>query len=512
MSVTTKFLNGVERVGNKLPDPAFIFVWFIGALVILSLIASALGAGTVNPVTREIVAAQSLLSSENLRRLFVDMPRTLTGFAPLGYVLTVMLGAGVAERSGLFATAMRAGVSRAPTFLLTPAIVFIGIVSNHSADAAYVVLIPLAGAAFMAAGRHPIAGIAAAFAGVGGGFSANIFPGQLDALLLGLTEPAAQILDPSWKANIAGNWWFILVMAGLFTPLGWFVTDRIIEPRLGRWTSPEGLETPEPGSALASDERKGLAWAGLAALLVIGGWAAMILAPGAPLVDTEAPPGEQLTPFYHSLVAAFFVLFLVTGTAYGVAVGTVKSHRDIARMTAGAMSDMAGYIVLAFMAAHFVAMINWSNLGVIAAISGAEGLKATGLPAPLLLMGIVILAAAINLVIGSASAKWAALAPVLVPMLMLLGISPEMSTAAYRMGDSVTNIVTPLMVYFPLVLAFCQRWDPRFGIGNLMATMIPYSVFFLVAGLVVTGLWMTFALPLGPGEGVFYQLPSPATP
>ncbi len=510
MSVTARFLNGVERLGNKLPDPAFIFVWFIGALIVISLIAAGLGASTVNPVTGEAIAAQSLLSTENVRRLFVEMPYTLTSFAPLGYVLVVMLGAGVADRSGLFATAMRAGVSRAPKALLTPAVVFVGILGNHSADAAFVVLPPLAGAAFLAAGRHPIAGIAAAFAGVGGGFSANIFPGQLDALLLGLTEPAAQILDPAWKANIAGNWWFILVMALLFTPIGWFVTDRIIEPRLGPWKPPEGEAAPA-GSALTPEQRKGLARAGIAALAVVGAWAAMTALPGGPLLDAAAPAGERYTPFYRSLVAASFTLFLATGWAYGAATGAVKSHRDLVRMMAGAMSDMSGYIVLAFVAAHFVAMINWSNLGVIAAISGAEGLRSTGLPAPLLMMTVVLLAAALNLVIGSASAKWAALGPVLVPMLMLLGVSPEMTTAAYRMGDSVTNIVTPLMVYFPLVLAFCQRWDPKFGVGNLMATMIPYGWFFLIAGLIVTGLWMGLALPLGPGEGVFYALPSAAS-
>lgn len=508
MSLTERFLGGVERVGNKLPDPAFIFVWFIGALIIGSLIAAGLGAAAVNPVTGEAVAAQSLLSTENIRRLFVEMPHTLTSFAPLGYVLVVMLGAGVADRSGLFSTAMRVGVARAPKFLLTPAVIFIGILANHSADAAYVVLPPLAAAAFFAAGRHPIAGIAAAFAGVGGGFSANLFPGQLDALLLGLTEPAAQILDPSWKANIAGNWWFILVMAGLFTPIGWYVTDRIIEPRLGPWKPKGDQEAPAaPDAALEPEQRKGLARAGIAALVVVGAWIAMTALPGSPLINADAPAGERFTPFYRSLVAASFTLFLATGWAYGAAVGAIKGHRDIVRMMAGAMSDMSGYIVLAFVAAHFVAMINWSNLGVIAAISGAEGLKATGLPAPLLMMAIVVLAGLLNLVIGSASAKWAALGPVLVPMLMLLGVSPEMTTAAYRMGDSVTNIVTPLMVYFPLVLAFCQRWDPEFGIGNLMATMIPYAWFFLIAGLIVTGLWMGLALPIGPGETVFYALP-----
>jgi aminobenzoyl-glutamate transport protein len=501
------FLGAIERAGNRLPDPVFIFVWLITGLIVVSVIAAIVGASAVNPVNGEVLRAESLLSGENLRTLFVDMPRTLTGFAPLGYVLVVMLGAGVAERSGLFSTAMRSAVSLAPQRLLTPAVVFIAIVANHAADAAYVVLIPLAGALFFAAGRHPIAGIAAAFAGVSGGFSANIFPGHLDALLLGITEPAAEIIDPNFAINIAGNWYFITAMALVITPVAWFVTDRIVEPRLGPWVT-DGERPAPKQDGLAPAERKGLRRAGLAALLVIGAWAAMVFAPGAPLVDTEAAPAERLAPFYQSLVAAFFVLFLLCAVAYGSAAGTVKNHRDVVRMTTESMQDLGYYIVLAFVAAHFVAMFNWSNLGGILAIHGAQALRASGLPAPLLLMLIVVLAASINLLVGSASAKWAALAPVLVPMLMLLGISPYMTTAAYRMGDSVTNIITPLMVYFPLVLTFCQRWQKDFGLGSLMAAMLPYSLAFLISGLALTGAWVALEWPLGPGAGLHYELPA----
>lgn len=511
MGIGNWLLNGVEKAGNKLPDPVFIFVWLMAALMVVSVFAAAQGWASVNPVNGEPIVAQSLVSAENLRRLFVEMPRTLTGFAPLGYVLVVMLGAGVAERTGLFSAAMRAGVRRAPTRLLTPLVIFIAIVGNHAADAAYVVLIPLAGVLYAAAGRHPIAGIAAAFAGVSGGFSANIFPGQLDVLVLGITEPAAQLIDPSWTMNPAGNWYFILVMTLLFVPLGWWVTDRIIEPRLGAWTAradaPLQLDEGETSPA----ERRGLWLAGFAALLVIGGWAAMVLAPGAPLIDAEgADAAARLQPFYHSLVAAFFVLFLLTGVAFGAAAGTVKSHRDIVRMTSAAMADMAPYIVLAFVAAHFVAMFNWSNLGAIMAITGAEQISRSGLNTFGLLFAIVLVAAGINLFVGSASAKWAFLAPILVPMLMLLGISPEMTTAAYRMGDSVTNIITPLMVYYPLVLTFCRRWEPEFGMGSLMAVMIPYSVVFLIIGSLMTGAWAAAAVPLGPGAGVAYVAPPPA--
>jgi aminobenzoyl-glutamate transport protein len=511
MSVGTRLLNFVERTGNRLPDPVFLFVWLIGLLMAISVLGAWMGWSTVNPVTQEPITAQNLLSPDNLRQLLVELPRTLTGFAPLGYVLVVMLGAGVAERTGLFSAAMRAGVRKAPTKLLTPIIIFIAILSSHAVDAGYVVLVPLAGVLYAAAGRHPIVGISAAFAGVSAAFSANIMPGQLDVLLLGITETAAHLIDPSWQMNPAGNWWFIIAMTCMFVPLGWWVTDKIIEPRLGVWTPSSDAPVKLDEGDLSKSERKGLLWAGLALLAVIGLWTWLTLSPDPALLDSEGETSAQrLAPFYQSLVAAFFALFLATGVAYGVAAGTVKSHRDIVKMTTQAMADMAPYVVLAFVAAHFVAMFNWSNLGAIMAVSGAEMISSSGLNTFGLLFAIVIVSGLINIFVGSASAKWALLAPILVPMLMLLGISPEMTTAAYRMGDSITNIVTPLMVYFPLVLAFCQRWDKNFGLGSLMALMVPYSVTFLIVGSILTASWAALNLPLGPGSGVHYVLPTPA--
>jgi aminobenzoyl-glutamate transport protein len=531
MGVGTKFLNGVERAGNKLPDPVFIFVWLIVILMAFSVLAAGLGWQVVNPVTQDVILAQSLFSADNLRKLFEDMPKTLTGFTPLGYVLVVMLGAGVAERTGLFSSAMKAGVRKAPKVLLTPIVLLVGIIANHAADAAYVVLIPLAAAIYAAAGRHPVAGIAAGFAGVSGGFSANVFPGQLDALLLGITQPAAQLIDPSFSINLAGNWFFIAGMTFLFVPLGWWVTDKIVEPRLGTWTPIAGAPIEDAEKPLEARERKGLVWAGLAALGVIGLFAWMVMSPGAPLINQEAATGAaRLQPFYQALVAGFFLLFLLTGVAYGVAARTVQNHRDIVRMMSQAMSDMGPYIVLAFVAAHFVAMFNWSGLGPILAVAGADQIRAlsgieTGSTDPIgagqlfvLLVTIVLISALINLLVGSSSAKWAFLAPILVPMLMLVGVSPYMTTAAYRMGDSSTNIITPLMVYFPLILTFAQRWVKDFGLGSLMAVMLPYSLAFTVAGAIFTGIWAAAQLPLGPGVGVTYQLPvaaevaSPSSP
>lgn len=521
-------LGWIERTGNKLPDPVFIFFYLIGGLIAISFIAAMLGTSAIHPTQVDeatgapvVIAAQSLLSPDNIRRLWVEMPATFTHFHPLGYVLVVMLGAGVAERSGLFGTAMRAGVRNAPKYLLTPAVALTAMIGNLAADAAYVVLIPLAGVIFAAAGRHPIAGIAAAFAGVSGGFSANLLPGQLDALLFGITQEAAQALDPAWQMNIAGNWFFIVGMTFVFLPVIWYVTDRIIEPRLGRY-SPSGKAalaaggTPVEGAQgegdldapLSEGQKSGMRWAGLAVLGVVALWLFFTFGPGTPLIDEEAAvPEARLTPFYQSLVAGFFVLFLAAGWAYGRKAGTIKDHRDLVKMMSESMGDLAYYLVLAFAAAHFVAMFNWSNLGLITAVHGADGLRTLALPAPILLAVIVLFSAALNLLVGSASAKWALMAPVLVPMLMLLGISAETTTAAYRVGDSATNIITPLMVYFPLILIFCQRWNKDFGLGSLAAMMLPYSMWLLAAGVALMMIWVGLDLPLGPNASVFTAIP-----
>ncbi|MAY54798.1 MAG: hypothetical protein CMQ37_02920 [Gammaproteobacteria bacterium] len=508
-------LGWIEHTGNRLPDPAFIFLWLILAIMVISVIAVMMGVSAVHPTQVQadgsplIISAASLLSPENIQRLLVEMPTTFTHFHPLGYVLVVMLGAGVAERSGLFGTVMSSAVKMAPAALLTPVVALLAMIGNLAADAAYVVLIPLAGVVFAAAGRHPIAGIAAGFAGVSGGFSANLMPGQLDALLFGITEAAVQTLDQSWVMNIAGNWYFIAAMTLIYLPVIWYITDRIIEPRLG----------PLKGKAVSSTagtiknaeepateaESRGMRRAGLAALAVIGVWLLLCFAPGTPLINEDGGPA-RLQPFYQSLVAGFFILFLACGWAYGSATGTVKSHRDVVTMMSEAMADLSYYLVLAFAAAHFVAMFNWSNLGLIFAINGAGLIQSVNMPMPLLVSFIVLLTGMINLFIGSASSKWALLAPVLVPMLMLLGISPEMATAAYRVGDGATNIITPLMPYFPLILAFCQRWNKEFGLGSLAATMIPYSIWMMITGLILAVIWIWLGLPLGPGAGTEYAL------
>jgi aminobenzoyl-glutamate transport protein len=522
-SSSSRVLAWVERTGNRLPDPVIIFLYLILALIGLSVLADWLSVSAMHPTQLDgagnpkIEQAVSLLAPENIQRLWVDMPKTFTHFHPLGYVLVVMLGAGVAERSGLFASAIRAALRKAPKHLLTPFVAMIAMLSNHAADAGYVVVIPLAAIIFAAAGRHPILGIAVGFAGVSGGFSANFAPGQLDALLFGITEAAyeASSIDAGWTMNIAGNWWFISALLALYLPVIWFVTDYIIEPRLGAW-SPDSdsdqasyQQSDEP---LTEAQSRGLSHAGLALLGVIALWAFMVFGPGTPLLNDGpemdgAPWYTLASPFFKSLVAAFLILFLVAGWFYGKAAGTIRTSQDLVDMMSESMKDLGYYLVLAFFAAHFVAMFGWSNLGLITAVHGADVIRESGLPLPAVLGMIVLFAGLLNLFVGSASAKWALLAPVLVPMLMLLGVSPDGATAAYRVGDSATNIITPLMVYFPLVLVFAQRWQKDFGLGSLTAMMIPYSIWMLITGTLMMMLWLFLGLPLGPGAPAEIVIP-----
>ena len=521
------FLGFIEKVGNFLPDPIMIFVWLILFLMILSAIGAQLGwsaslsyPGEEAPeggvLENGIVTftATSLFSEANIARLFTEMPRTLTGFAPLGLVLLVMFGAGVAERVGLFSALIRASLRDAPKVILTPLVCIIGMVSHHASDAAYVVFIPLAALLYAAVGRHPLVGLAAAFAAVSGGYAGNITPGQIDVLLFGFTEEAAQIIDPTWTMNPLGNWWFILSIVVVFTPIIWFVTDRIIEPRLGKWGGSEddAIKAELAKSAVTKEEKRGLAWAGIVALLIVGLFAALSFWPGyTPFIDETREGPSALEPFYRALITGFFLMFLLCGIAFGVAVGTVKNAKDVIDKMIDGIRTMAPYIVFALFAAHFVAMFNWSRLGPIAAINGAEILQALALPAPLLLVSVLLFSSFLDLFIGSASAKWSALSPVVVPMFMLLGISPEMTQAAYRMGDSYTNIMTPLMSYFPLILAFARRWDPTFGVGSLLSLMLPYALCFATAGILMTIGWVYFDLPLGPHATVHYSPPGALT-
>lgn len=485
-------LDAVERVGNRLPDPVTLFIILIAVVLGVSLVAAWAGLSAINPVSGDKVAAINLFSAPMLRRLFTEMPQTFAGFPPLGTVLLAMLGVGVAEKSGLIGSGLAAFVRRAPQPLLTPALVFACVMSSLAVDAGYVVLIPLGAVLFLGAGRHPLAGIAAAFAGVSAGFSANLLITPLDALLAGLTQSAAHIIDPTYQVPITANYYLMVALVPLFVVIGTWLTDRVIEPHLGAYDGPAASSEEIDADA----NRRGLRWAGVAFAVFLALVLALTVGEGAPLRDQDG----GLAPLFKSMVALLFLGFLAIGMAYGFGAGTIKNDRDAVRMAASSMSDMGLYIVLAFVAAHFIALFSWSNLGIIAAINGAEGLRAIGLTGIPLLVGLVLLTAFLNLFIGSASAKWALIAPIFVPMLMLIGYTPEYTQAAYRLGDSFTNVITPLMPYFPMVIVFARRYAGSFGIGSLVALMLPYSITFGLGSILLMALWLAANLALGPGS------------
>ena len=497
-SAIDRFLSVVERAGNLLPHPATLFALLALGIVLLSGLAVWLGVSATHPATGEPIEPVSLLSLAGLHRILRETVTNFTGFAPLGTVLVALIGIGIAESSGLIGAVLRMLVLGAPARLLTVIVVFSGVLSNAASEVGYVLLVPLAGILFRTVGRHPIVGMAAAFAGVSGGYSANLLLGTVDPLLSGLTQEAARIVLPEYLVNPACNYYFMVVSTFLITALGTWVTERIVAPRFGSYQGEERAETLE---RLSAAERRGLLFA-LAALGVI---AAITLAGLVPehgfLRDAET--GSVIhSPFLNGIVTFIFVTGTVLGIAYGIGARTVKNDADVVAGMSQQMSAMGGYMVLVFFAAQFVAYFKWTNLGLIFAVKGADVLQAAGLHEVPLFLAFIVLSAIINLAMGSASAKWAVMAPVFVPMFALLGFSPELTQAAYRVGDSVSNVISPMMSYFALIIAFFQRYDPRAGMGTVIAAMLPYTFVFLLGWSLLFGAWILFDLPLGPGAGL----------
>jgi aminobenzoyl-glutamate transport protein len=504
-----RVLAGVERAGNALPHPTALFALFALGVVVLSGVAAQFDLSVVHPGTGATIRPVSLLSIEGLHRILTGTVSNFTGFAPLGTVLVAMLGIAVAEGSGLLGAALKLLVLSAPRRLLTVAIVFAGVMSNTGGEVGYVLLLPLAALIFKAVGRHPIAGLAAAFAGVSGGYSANLLLGTVDPLLAGLSQEAARIIDEAYRVNPAANYYFMAVSTFVIAAAGTLVTERIVEPRLGAWTddTPEG--TPRASEAanaahletLSPAERRGLWWA-LVALVAVTALLLWGTVPGNGFLR-DPKTGDLLhSPFMSGIVTIIFFVGATLGVAYGFGARTVRKDTDVITPMGKAMETLGGYLVLVFFAAQFVAFFNWTNLGLIVAVKGAEVLRASGLGQVPLTIAFILVSATINLVMGSASAKWAIMAPVFVPMFMLLGYTPEFTQAAYRVGDSVTNVISPMMSYFALIVAFVQRYDPRAGLGTVVATMLPYSITFFVAWTVLLVIWTVAGLPLGPGAVV----------
>lgn len=498
-------LNWTERAGNALPHPATLFALFALAALLFSALGHVLGWEVIHPGTKEIVRPINLLSHDGLHRILLEMVDNFTGFAPLGIVLVAMLGIGIAEQSGLIHAVIRLLVLNAPGKLLTFVIVFAGIVSNMAADVGYVLLIPLAGVIFLAVGRHPVAGMAAAFAGVSGGFSANLAIGTVDPLLAGLSTEAAQILDPSYEVNPTANYFFMVASTFVIAFTGTFISERIIEPRLGTYKSDKSAQE-NSFEKISKKEKKGL----LMALFTLIGIVAITLVGIIPENGflRGADGGLLNSPLIRGVVAMLFITAGATGLAYGFSTGTYKNDSDVINGMADSMKTLATYLVLVFFAAQFVAYFKWSNLGIIMAVKGAGLLMSANIGMIPMMILFILLSAAINMLMGSASAKWAILAPIFIPMFMIMGYSPELSQVVYRIGDSVTNVISPMMSFFALIIAFYQKYDPKAGIGTIVATMLPYSMAFLLVWIILLVAWLLIGLPLGPDAGIHYILPT----
>ncbi|MGL5983280.1 MAG: AbgT family transporter, partial [Cetobacterium sp.] len=486
----------VEKGGNSLPNPGTLFGILALLVVVISGIGGVLGwsvsfvgiNGKTLMTEQMTIETNSLMTKEGVNYIFTSMVKNFTNFAPLGTVLVAMIGIGIAERSGLISAILRKVALATPKKMVTMMVIFLGIMSNVAADAGYVVLPPLAALIFISFGRHPVAGLAAAFAGVSGGFSANLLVGALDPLLGGISTEAAKILDPSYIVSPSANWYFMIASTFVITILGTFVNSKIVEPRLGKYTSDEKIELEQ----ISLEEKKALRAAGIALIIVL-----IILIP------IYFALGKNF--LFSGLVPVIVLFFALPGLAYGKSIGTIKNDSDVMNMLTKSIEGMAGYIVLVFFAAQFIAYFGYTNLGTILAVKGADFLEKTGVNGIPLIIGFILIVGFLNLFMGSALAKWAILAPVFVPMFMRVGYSPEFTQLAYRIGDSSTNIISPLMSYFAMIIVFMQKYDKKSSIGTLISVMLPYSIVFLIGWSIFLAIWMISGLPIGPEVNILLK-------
>lgn len=499
ISLMQRFLNFVEKGGNALPHPASLF----GILALLALLFSLIGHWldwtALHPATGQEVKIFNLLSKEGLHMIILKMVTNYTSFAPLGIVMVALLGIGIAEGSGLISAAIRLLVQKSPGSILTFVIVFAGVSSNIASDLGYVLIIPLGGVIFHSVGRHPIAGMAAAFAGVSGGFSANIFIGTIDPLLAGLSTEATHILDPDYVVMPTANYYFMATSTFLIAFLCTWITNRFIEPRLGSY---KGDVAPEPLEKLTATEKKGLRYVVLTIII----WFAIIAIGIIPNEGLFRGTNNSIlhSPLLDGFIAVLFLMSASMGIVYGFVTGAYKSDSDVVKGMVGSFKTLAAFMVLVFFASQFVAYFRWSNLGLIIAVQGADLLSRLNLGMIPLLVMFIILSGFINLFMGSASAKWAILGPVFIPMFMLLGYSPELSQAVFRIGDSVTNIISPMMSFFALIIVYFEKYEPKAGIGTLISTMLPYTIALFIGWTLLLIGWTLLELPLGPGAGIYY--------
>ena len=498
-----RVLAWIERVGNKLPDPTTLFVILAFLVVVISWICSIAGVSAIHPGTGKELTVTNLLSKDGFRMIWSKAVPNFAGFAPFGMVLVAVIGAGSAEKSGFLAALMQKMLANASRTMVTAIIIFIGINGNVAGDAAFVIMPPLAAVTYLGMGRHPLLGMFTAFAAVAAGFAGNIFLGLSDALAYGFTEPAARMIDPAYQQSPMINYYFLFVSCILLTVVGTFVSEKLVAPRF------EGEDLAKYGTTSVSDltpeQNRGLKMAGIGFLIGVAAIILMCLGDD-PLMGDPKKGGSLMapsSPFMSGIIVTVSVLLFIPGAVYGFVSGKYKNDKDLFRDVVAAFRDMAPYILLCFFCAQFTNYFGWSNLGVIIAVKGAGALKAmsfTGIP---LLVGVIIVSCIVNIFIGSASAKWAILAPVFVPMMMLLSFDPAVTQAAYRIGDSITNPLSPLFYYFPLILGFAHRYEPDTGMGTVIANMFPFSLCFAITWIIQLVIWCLLDLPLGPGGGIW---------
>jgi aminobenzoyl-glutamate transport protein len=516
-----KLLDGVEKAGNKVPHPVIIFLTLMVLVVVLSHILHLTGASVtqqvIDPQTEKIqtstVAVRSLLSTEGIRFIYSSIIPSFMGFTAVGLIIVAMMGVGVAEEAGLIRALIRKLVAVSPGWAIAYILVFIGILSSVAADAGYLVLIPLAGTAFLSVGRHPLAGVAAGFASVAGAFTVNMLVKPLDAVLTEFTNDAIHIVNPSLSIGLTATFWFSIVSVILLTVVITFVTQRVVEPRLGAYAGGQpdpdanGGDAKDAEEAVAEEadaeetdaehESRGLLFAGIALAGVLVVFGLLTLPSGAPLrnPDTGALIGNS--PFMNGLIALIMVLFLVTGAAYGFGARTMKTSTDVIKAIEKAVAGLGSLIFLLFILSQFISYFNYSNIGTIMAVKMAGVLQSASFPPLLLLLGFIVVVAIIDVLINGAIAKWALFAPIFVPLLMKLGVTPEAVLAAYRVADSPINVITPLNAYFALIVTFAQKYDKHAGVGTIVALMLPYVMWISLTWTALFVVWHLLGLPWG---------------
>ncbi len=500
VSIINRFLNLIERAGNRLPDPSILFFFLCAALIILSWFISLFHIKVESPATGKTVEVTNLISREGFGKIISESITNFSEFPALGLVLAVMLGIGVAEKTGYFDKLMIQVVQKAPRKIIVPIIIFIGIIGNAAGDAAPVVLPPLTALVFIKLGYHPIAGLAMAYASALGAFAANVTLGMSDALVYAFTKPAAEIIDKDINLNVAMNWYFIAASTIILLPAIYYVSMKVVIPRLGTYKPDEGSEDQSDDNEISAKESKALKFANISFFIVVALLLALAVPENGWLRNPKTGSLIDKAPLMDGVGIIILVIFFVPGFVYGILSGKISNTKDLGKMLSDSMSTMGSFIVIVFFAAQLLAYLEWSNLGIVISVKGAELLQ--GQNGVILIIGFIILSSLINLLIGSASAKWAILAPIFIPMFMLLGYHPAFTQMVYRIGDSITNPITPMMPYLPLLLSYAQKYDKNMKLGTLISSLMPYSIVLGIVWPLFMIIWFLLGIPLGPGGDI----------